>query len=356
MDDFIEKLLMIYNIVVSLAIMLYPFLYKKDEEIVTAEKREDSCVRWKSRYNKFMLIFVIVTSCVLFGFALKEKIVWILILFISFTILEKANEAYASFSVIRETISSKGCEALTKREADAIIMLAAALLMLNLYKVPQRMINVVNDIANPILADWVMIITVILMATLYFFLIGILSLIPIKAIISLIRRVKKLVNPEKLTVLEKKYRYLKRKMISWEFFSTRLIEWTLFQKNTIKTLWLLCLMIIIPVDIILKLICIVINIIMTIVAYTYYLIRRINKSLTLFSKWLDSISDIIFRAAFVFSISSVVLVNRYCRCLKVYENSTAGFEFVASAIVIPLIFSWIVDYKSAVKTIEDGEK
>ena len=47
------------------------------------------------------------------------------------------------------------------------------------------------------------------------------------------------------------------------------------------------------------------------------------------------------------SITEVVLVKRYFQCIKMYESSTGGVEFVAGAKVIPLFLSWIVDNKTA---------
>lgn len=72
---------------------------------------------------------------------------WIFLPITVLTILEKTNEIYGSLTIIKNTISQKkGVEALSKRETDAIIMLASALMMFNLYKIPQIIISYVNGI------------------------------------------------------------------------------------------------------------------------------------------------------------------------------------------------------------------
>ncbi len=59
----------------------------------------------------------------------------------------------------------------------------------------------------------------------------------------------------------------------------------------------------------------------------------------------------IFRSAFIVSITLVVIVNRYAPFLHTGDTTTGIMEFVASAIVIPVIFTWILDYKSSSKNI-----
>ena len=46
----------------------------------------------------------------------------------------------------------------------------------------------------------------------------------------------------------------------------------------------------------------------------------------------------------------VVIVNRYNPFLHYIEASSGVLEFIASAIVIPMILTWIIDYKASVHT------
>lgn len=103
---------------------------------------------------------------------------WIFLPITVLTILEKTNEIYGSLTIIKNTISQKkGVEALSKRETDAIIMLASALMMFNLYKIPQIIISYVMGLSKKIISDWLTIIILTMTVTLYCFLIGVLLLL-----------------------------------------------------------------------------------------------------------------------------------------------------------------------------------
>lgn len=353
MTKYIENLLMIYGIVAPLAVVIYSFLVTSKEKIVENEENENLNKKWKNIANRIMIMLVVIVAFFFIIFlALKKQYVWIFIPFTILTILERTNEAYASLTVIRETISSKGTESLSKRESDAIIMLAVALMMFNLYKVPQSILESAGNIKSGVLADAVTLIVLILIVTLYYFLIGVLLLITIKAVTILIRWIKCKIKPNKLREFMNKYRSCMTGIVTWDFWSTNLIEWTLQKKKIWRILWFL-LFVVIPFDIMYKILCVALSMFLTIGLYLFFILFRLNKSISHFFKWLDNVSDrkiinIIFRSAFVISVSSVVIVNRYEPFLRLNNASTGVAEFLASAIVIPLIFAWIIDYKSTV--------
>ena len=66
--------------------------------------------------------------------------------------------------------------------------------------------------------------------------------------------------------------------------------------------------------------------------------RGLLKVLNLSEKRIIAVS---FRLALIFSFVTVVATNRYEPIFKAYEESTAVFEFVGSAVIIPVMFEWI---------------
>lgn len=54
-----------------------------------------------------------------------------------------------------------------------------------------------------------------------------------------------------------------------------------------------------------------------------------------------------FRAALIVSLACVVILNRYHPIFREYERTTAVFEFIASSIIIPVIFEWIYGLRNA---------
>ena len=71
-------------------------------------------------------------------------------------------------------------------------------------------------------------------------------------------------------------------------------------------------------------------------------------------KWISKLSDkrigvLSFRVAFVMALAITVIINRYQPLLKNYEESTSVLEFVASSIIIPVIFEWIYSIRQQEK-------
>ena len=52
-----------------------------------------------------------------------------------------------------------------------------------------------------------------------------------------------------------------------------------------------------------------------------------------------------FRLSLIISVISVVVINRYALIYKYDESFLTIFEFIASAIIIPVMFEWIYNYK-----------
>lgn len=209
MENFLEILSNIYSIVVFAAIIVYPFVVQVErlrvEESNSIVKKE----KWKRKLHALLVVLTIIATVLLLIFIFKKKYMWIFLPITVLTILEKTNEIYGSLTIIKNTISQKkGVEALSKRETDAIIMLA--LMMFNLYKIPQIIISYVMGLSKKIISDWLTIIILTMTVTLYCFLIGVLLLIPLKGIICLARYIN-----QKIYLKKKLKKYIQILDINW---------------------------------------------------------------------------------------------------------------------------------------------
>lgn len=95
------------------------------------------------------------------------------------------------------------------------------------------------------------------------------------------------------------------------------------------------------------------------VGYIFVLARMIKKTLNRISNWILGLSDkrivaISFRIGIILALVLVVILNRYEPIFKIGDANTAILEFVASAIIIPVVFEWINSIKSN-KTNRDKE-
>ena len=106
------------------------------------------------------------------------------------------------------------------------------------------------------------------------------------------------------------------------------------------------------IDIIFRLILNMILLIFEMIEQIIIFIASIIKCICKIIKWIMNLSDrkilvLVFRSTLILSITSVVLLNRYEHIIKNYDDGTSIFEFLASAIIFPLIMVWILDVKNS---------
>ena len=137
------------------------------------------------------------------------------------------------------------------------------------------------------------------------------------------------------------------------FKSILILQWEIIGKQNLNIRWIryLLLPITFVLDIIIKFVSILISLIRDSVGYICVLARMIKKTLNSLSNWLSELSDkrivaISFRIALILALICIVVLNRYQPIFKMQEANTAVFEFVASAIIIPVVFEWINSIKN----------
>lgn len=351
---FLEKMLLIYFVIASVAIVVYPFSIPRELRI-KEDKEQKKAEKWRSIINAIIMVVALIAAIVFLVYSVFKKIMWIIIPFTILALLERTNEVGVSLSVISETISKKRIDSLSKREKDAIILLAYASLMLGLYKLPILVIKASMAITQEIVSDWVTILLLVIIVTLYSFLIGVLLTILLGVVAHLLKKVRTERISANFSSFKKRYIEFMHLIIWYEFISTRFIEWSLHKRKIVRILWLL-LLFTIPLDICFRVLGFGVNIIMNICLHICIIIRMVFKLVKQLINWVESVSDrkvinVIFRIAFVVSVSLVVVINRYDSFLHKRDASTGVLEFIASAIVIPMILTWIIDYKT--KSITD---
>lgn len=358
MDIFFEKFVIVYNIVVCIAVFIYPFILKKEDIQHSSEPTIGA--KTDVRQNRFHNILFVLVLLVGFGivvYGVIQKLLWIFIPITVLSIIESANNAFASLTVINGIISGNNTEIITKREKDSIITLAVAVLMLNNLNVPNKILYLGGVIQNKTVSDWTTIIVGTTIITLYCFLMGVLIQIPIVALKRGFNKLRKYIKKDTFDSVKKHYKSINECLVEYEFFSIRFVQWTLLNCKITRILWIM-LIITIPFDIVLKALSLLIAVFMSIGIYLFYITKRLALLFSKLSEWYESISDrrainIIFRSAFIVSITLVVIINRYFPFLHNYDATTGVLEFLASAIVIPTIMAWIIEYKEATKNLND---
>lgn len=84
--------------------------------------------------------------------------------------------------------------------------------------------------------------------------------------------------------------------------------------------------------------------------YSFVIFSQIVRVFAKIGNWVLSLSDrtviaISFRLAIILGLTLIVVCNSYSSLFRLKEESSAAFEFISSAIVIPVILEWVMSYK-----------
>ncbi len=148
------------------------------------------------------------------------------------------------------------------------------------------------------------------------------------------------------------------KPIGWK--STLIWQWKTIGGWKAIVRWVRYLLL--PITFILDIILLCVNVLLSFmsssVGYIFILARMVKKTLNRIANWLLGLSDkrivaISFRIGLIMALVLVVILNRYQPIFKIGDANTEILEFVASAIIIPVVFEWISSIKRNKSTSEN---
>lgn len=353
-----EKIILVYSMIVCIGIVLFPFTIEKERILWDNDSKEDEHedkeYKWKKVLRNIILLSV-AGICIVGVIWLNwnKKYSWILFPVVLLTFFQRLEETLDSMSIVRKTLRSRDDNSLSIKEQASIMVIALFVGMLGMYKIPVKCLQIIEGFQNEVISDVLLLVILILFVTVYYFLMGAMLLIPIKVMSRIGRVVVKSKLPQKMTVVAEKYRKWYQQIGNFEYISIRVLEWGIAKKP--RQIFIIpALIFIIIIDVFLKIVFGILRIFFSIGEHVLNGLIRLFKLLIHLLQRFAEISDrrmfiLIFRSALIFSLTSIVILNRYMPIIKKYEAGTAVLEFLASAIVIPLVLSWIVDYENKSK-------
>ena len=269
---------------------------------------------------------------------------------------------YLSIGIIKKVIQSEQTDKLSPKEHSAIGILAYALLFLCIYNVPTKLMDIVANLENIIVSDCLYILFYILFLFLYLFLSCALLPIPLAYFSKLMNKLNTLiqnrVNPQRIGdyFIKKIDKHSNKQPLLFKVISTTTSKCILLRIAAWGISPLL-----LTLDVLLFIITTLWSFLLISIGYTFLLFRMVNRTIGKFISWLNRLSDrrlvsISFRVALIIALTTTVITNRYVPIFKAYESSTAVLEFVASAILIPVVFEWINLFKDKQSTEDSNPK
>lgn len=315
---------------------------------------ENNKSSWKDNFKLVIMLSTIVVFIVGVMFiAIKIKNLYWLIIFIGIpAYLKGITGTYQSFGIVEKVVKSSNNGKLSFKEQAAIKILAYALWFLEIFKIFEKIIENIYACTNVYLLD--MSVALIYVLVFYLYIFFICSLLP-ELIFFVIKLLKKIfaILPWKSKIKSCGDFWVNKIEKPIAFKSTLILQWETIGKWKLFIRWIrfLLLPITFLLDIIIMFVNVMISLISSSVGYTFVLARMVKKTVHRISSWILGLSDkrvvaISFRIALIMALICIVILNRYQPIFKMEDASTAVLEFVASAIIIPVVFEWINSVKN----------
>ena len=349
----------IFNILVPFALVISLFISFGElvsKENVYMDKRisEENTIRWHDNVKIFLSILsiLVVTGIIVVVF-IKYKIKWLAFVLALPMYLERVTGIYISIGILKDVVNSNDKKSLSKREYLAIQTIAYAVWFLGLYDFHEKILNLGNQITNLIIADIVQICSCLVLFFIYVFFICAIIPSPLFEIIKVLSKIiGRLPGKEKMKRIEK-YFIAKTeidKMVCQNLVLIILLEKIKNKKIYIKSLGYILCPVCLVIDIILGILLTGKNVIISAIGNFCHIFGLIRKTIRRMADEILGMSDkhivaISFRIALIAAFVFTVILNRYEPFLKLDEASTGVLEFLASTVIIPIIFEWIYSYK-----------
>lgn len=340
----------IYSIVLS-------FQYKEEKTkqlktVDSIDKTEQSkAKKFKNIYITILNFAVVIAFLVAIFkllFSCKSNFQLLFVIIFSPVYLKPVFDACFAADVVNNLLKSKDDRRISLNERVAINTLAYAIVILKLYKIPDRFMDLFLRVENNILFDVLILFYYIVAFFVYIFLLcSLISNIVFYFIKIINKMYAKFINKDKIFkceqyIINKIYK-IKNMSCLGELIFDSVTKKCKFKKILIYSF---LLPIVFLVDFIISiLICFEIFILFTI-QYGFTFFRMLGRKVKQYVKKILIISEkqiviYSFRIAFIVALLLVVILNRYQPFLRQYNESTTVLEFVASTIIIPVIFKWI---------------
>lgn len=284
---------------------------------------------------------------------IKYRNLWLVII-INLPIYLRMVASTCSFiETVKNVVTINNKKRLSFYEKFSLMMLAMLVLNLDNLNFFKKLSSMIQNYDNPVLSDLLVMVIYVTWIFLYIFFICALCsniiLFIINKIVQINVKESKFLNHIKI-LLNKMESYISEHMSDiWILF--RWLEYIKTKESMLKLIGFLLIPVIILGDLCIYFFYMLILVLSTCGEYVLllvnYFIMKIYKILNNLYQLSDKrIIFVLFRISLIFSLVIVVIVSRYEPFFKRTDASISILEFIASSIIIPIIFDWIYSSKN----------
>lgn len=264
--------------------------------------------------------------------------------------------SYFSFFTIRGIVNSREKKEISSAEVSALGATMSVAFFAGVLRIPEELIEQTTRIRNIMISDFLHIFVFGAFVFIYLFLIFAILPLPLAGFSKLFCVLHERIGHKfKSHRLSHFYTALTRAptICGKHFLRQSYCKYT-DKKVAVQILIVLISPILLIVDIVEIVLLSFWVLIFEMLRLVLFLLGHAKQSIVKVLGWTATLSNsrvvaLSFRVSIIVTLVLMVIINRYQPLGKQVEESTAVLEFIASAILIPMVFSWISEYKSAMK-------
>lgn len=353
----VKNLKTIFNIILPIVLLMSIFvdppieIVKQDDE--SHDDSNNSIDKSKAIINAILIIFMIIlliagSGLIIIKFSFLK---WVITLLAISGYVQNFIDAYVSVGIIGRIVNSDDKNKMSKRERSAINSSAYIVWFFGFLKLYDFVMDKLVSINSYVVSDITVGIFCVVMTFIYIFHICALLPVFLNAIFKLFKLFYKIVPGKK--IIRSVFSALADKKltrVNYSLIVYRIISLIKQQKISYKILGIILFPVCFAIDTLIMFFKTCSAVFISGVGDICILVRLILKTILHLHAKINNITDkhmvaMSFRLATVISLVAIQIENRYYPFFKNADASTAVFEFVASAIIIPLIFEWIYSYR-----------
>lgn len=355
----LEKLESIFNILFWLYFIL---CIKRAKCIVAtvAEKfnHEDDTTRSENAFWKYLIkilirLLPVVIYIVIIVFLLKRKIYWLLILIAVPGCIKGISSIIKSFTIIKKIISVNKGNNLSYQELISFVTLGPVIMVFEKLNIFKNIIKRVSIISNYYLSDFLIALAYVLIYYVYIFFICSLFIMIVVDVANLVRKILNImITNNKLEKIENYWIKQIDRDVEMNVTSLFISRYDKIKKEkSLCVKYFLILPMFLILDILIMFVKETICIVGETIGYFFILIQLSKNGFKNFTDWILTFSDrkiiyILFRIAVIIALMCIIALNRYQPIFKMQKQSTEILEFIASTIIIPVIFELVISTKT----------
>lgn len=330
--------------------------FKKNQKNTVPDEQSNST--WQDIiWMALTIIASLVIAIIPVFFISKVNDRWMAIIYTIIIIhpyLAHINDSFSNVKIIGGIIKNDNAGYLNRKERMAILSLALLVSALHRFVPFDKVQAYANTCLNPWITDWIMISFYVGSISSFIFFTCSLIVSPLQL---MLKGVKRIPVSSVLQYIKKNETKVKLKLLGQMPTKTLIIpilEYSRGRHIVFRLLLWAVSIIAAMIDVVRIVICIGGTLLGLLVWYIYVFIKRVIKVLIKIALWVLALSDknviaISFRVAIILGLGLTVVANMYSPFLYTHEASAPVLEFVSSAIIIPVIFEWILSYKNKMR-------